>query len=474
MVRKRQKTILLKDRSEENRLSSAVSDRTEGRSRRSADITRGVSGWPVQGDRKVLGAAGGAGQSMVAGETTDYTAELELDGSFDFSRPLFPDALNPRSVFLTGATGLLGAHLIQELMERTSADVYCLVRGADEADVRRRLADHLRAYSVWREEFASRIHAVAGDVSLPLLGLAPERFVKLAREIGAIYHSAGRLNMALPYAQLKAPNVTGTREVLRLACTEYTRPVHFVSSLAVFFSDRYAGGPLLTESDAPEYHSSLKGGYSKSKWVADQMLTRAGERGLPVTIFRPVRIMGHSRTGFNHDTGDLLPILLRGCLLLGRCPELDITVTMVPVDYVAQAIVSLAGRRESWGRAFHLFNHAPIEWGHLMSILRSHGYRLEVMSWDDWKRELKRRSQDASAPEESRQAFSKLILALTAPHFLFYKRPQMDDSNTREGLRGTGITPRPVDEELISTYISFWQTQGYLPRPEQPARERRP
>lgn len=403
---------------------------------------------------------------MVAAEITDYSAEIELDGTFDFSRPLVPGALNPGSIFLTGATGLLGPHLIQELMTRTSANVCCLVRAADEEDARRRLVDHLRAYSVWREEFASRIRVVAGDVSLPLLGLTRERFDELARTVDAIYHNAGRLNMALPYAQLKAPNVTGTQEVLRLACTEYTRPVHFVSSLAVFFSDLYAGSPLLKESDPPEYHSSLKGGYSKTKWVADQMVTRAGQRGLPVTVFRPVRIMGHSRTGLNHDMGDLLPILLRGCALLGCCPELDTRVTMVPVDYVAQAIVSLAGRRESWGRAFHLFNRAPIEWESLMNILRSHGYLLQAMSWDDWKRELKRRSQDVSEPEENRKAFSKLILALTAPHFLFYKRPEMDDSNTREGLGGTGITSRPVDEELISTYISFWQKHGYLPHPE--------
>jgi thioester reductase-like protein len=414
----------------------------------------------------------GRWMSMIAGEITDFIAETELDGTFDFSRPLVPDALNPGSVFLTGATGLLGSYLLEELMKRTGAEVCCLVRADDEASARRRLVDHLKAYCVWREEFASRIHVVAGDVSLPLMGLTPERFAELAHKISAIYHSAGRLNMALPYAQLKAANVTGTREVLRLACTEYTRPVHFVSSLAVFFSDRNAGGPLLKESDSPEYHSSLKGGYSKSKWVADQMVTKAGERGLPVTIFRPVRIMGHSRTGLNHDMGDLLPILLRGCVLLGRCPELDIKITMVPVDYVSQAIVSLAGRKESWGRAFHMFNHAPIQWDHLMDLLRSHGYPLESMSWDNWKRELKRRSQDDSEPEESRRAFSKLILVMTAPHFLFYNRPQLDDSNIREGLRGTEIVCSRVDETLISTYISFWRGHGYLPQLEPAAQER--
>ena len=136
---------------------------------------------------------------------------------------------------------------------------------------------------------------------------------------------------------------------------------------------------------------------------------------------------------------------------------------MVPVDYASQAIVTLASRRESWGRAFHLFNHTPIEWAHMMDIFRSHGYPLEAMSYESWWRELKRRSQDTAETEDSWRAFSILILAMTAPHFLFYKRPEMDDSNTREGLAGSSVACGPVDEALISTYISFWQAHGYLP-----------
>jgi len=426
-------------------------------------LKEGASGG-LSGKAEHRKANGGRGMSMVAGELTDYVAETDLDDTFDFSRPLVPDALNPGSVFLTGATGLVGPSLLRELMNRTSADVFCLVRGADDANARGRLIEHLRAYCVWREDFAARLHVLAGDISQPLMGLNSDRFHQLAHQIGTIYHSAGKLHMAYSYSQMKAANVTGTREVLRLACTEYTRPVHFVSSLAVCFSDLVAGGRL-KESDTPEYHPSLKGGYSKTKWVADQMVARAGERGLPVTIYRSVRIMGDSRTGINHDYGDLLPILLRGCVLLGRCPDLDIKVTMVPVDYVGQAIVSIAGRKESWGRAFHMFNRAPIEWNHLMDILRSHGYYLESMSWEDWRRELKRRSLDTSEPEENRKALSKLMLVMTAPHFLFYNRPELDDTNLREGLRGTGITCGPVDA-LIPAYISFWQRQGYLPKPE--------
>ncbi len=100
------------------------------------------------------------------------------------------------------------------------------------------------------------------------------------------------------------------------------------------------------------------------------MVACAGSAVYRFTIFRPVRIMGHSQTGVNHEMGDLLPILLRGSCSDGKVSHaLDIKVTMVPVDYASQAIVALASRKlESWGRAFHLFNHAPIEWEHMMDI----------------------------------------------------------------------------------------------------------
>jgi hypothetical protein len=64
---------------------------------------------------------------------------------------------------------------------------------------------------------------------------------------------------------------------------------------------------------------------------------------------------------------------------------------------------------------------------------------------------------------------STLFLAMTAPHYLFYKRPPMDDRNTREGLEGTGIKCDPVDSTLMSTYVSYWQESGYLPVPSRPA-----
>ena len=120
---------------------------------------------------------------------------------------------------------------------------------------------------------------MAGDLTQPHFGLSNDRYRELAGRTDSIYHSAGCVNMALPYARLKPVNVTGTLEVLRFAGSVSTKVLHFLSSMAVFFSDAHANGNLLTETEAPIYDPSLKGGYSKTKWVADRLVAqRSAER----------------------------------------------------------------------------------------------------------------------------------------------------------------------------------------------------
>ena len=397
-------------------------------------------------------------------EEINIEADGKLDPVIQFREEVSPHALSPRAVCLTGATGFLGAYLIDELLRNTGATISCVVRAEDSATATQRVVNQLQTYELWREEFANRIHAVAGDLAQPNFGLSQEQFLHLAANTDVIYHSAGWLNMAFPYARLKPANVKGTEEVLRLAGAVRTKPVHFLSSMVVFFSEAHTD-QLVHEDDAPRYHPTLKSGYSKSKWVADRLVAGAGERGLPACIYRPVRIMGHSQTGAINDLSDVLPLLLKGCVLLGKFPDFQIKVTMVPVDFICRAMVHLAGKQSSWGHAFHFFHPAPIEWSKLMSIFQDLGYPLEAVSYDQWWRELKVRIGDANDSTGEKTFLSTVMLALTAPHFLFFKRPSLDDSNTREGLAGTGIVYPPIDKALISTYLNYWQKIGYLPAP---------
>jgi thioester reductase-like protein len=166
-----------------------------------------------------------------------------------------------------------------------------------------------------------------------------------------------------------------------------------------------------------------------------------------------------------NDLSDILPLVLKACVLLEKCPVLDIEVTMVPVDYVTSAMVHLAGRADSFDRAFHYFHPNPVPWNRLMAIIRNLGYPLEELSYTDWRRALKKRATEPNDTRDHKTFFANAFLAIVAPHFLFYHRPPLDAANLEAGLRGTGIIYPEIDEALMGVYFDYWQKVGFVPNP---------
>src|SRR5262249_32775109 len=148
----------------------------------------------------------------------------------------------PGRVFLTGATGFLGPFLLNDLLRQTRAEIYCLVRSDTVEEGKRRLRESLDAYGLWEEGLGGRIVAGPGALSRPLLGLSREQFDQLAAGTDAVFHNGAQVHMVSPYETLKAANVLGTREVLRLACQSRTKPVHYISTVSVFDLAMRRGG----------------------------------------------------------------------------------------------------------------------------------------------------------------------------------------------------------------------------------------
>jgi len=301
-----------------------------------------------------------------------------LDSTIQFPGPLSSWA-EPEGIFLTGATGFLGVYLLCELLQQTKAKIYCLVRAEDVNKAEARIKTQLACYGLSVEALTDRIIPICGDLSQPLLGLSKEAFSNLADLVDLIYHNGAEVNVVYSYTRLKASNVSGTLEVLRLAALGKTKPVHFVSTLAVFFSETYLGKTVL-ENTSVMIDSSLKGGYKQSKWVAEALIRQAQERGLPVVIYRAGRIWGDSRTGIMTQFNDLLSNILQGCIYLKKIPTVDTQINLVPVDYVSQSIVKLSLQERSLGQAFHLANPYSTSWNTLGEIMRSIGYPMQLMN----------------------------------------------------------------------------------------------
>jgi len=397
--------------------------------------------------------------------TTKLNLETEarLDPSIHFDSPLGPNAYNPSHIFLTGSTGQLGGYLLGDLLRKTTAEMHCLVRGKDTDEAKARLIKNLQFYGRWEDEYTERIHPLLGNLSQKHFGLTEAHFQQLSGHIDAIFHSGGWVNNARPYEILKPTNVIGTTEAIRLATLTQMKPLHFVSSLATFFTRAHAGDNVVYETTVPEYDPNLKSGYIQSKWVADRLVQNAQSQGLPTSIYRPARITADSKTGQTKEVKDLLNLLIKCCIFMQKVPMLNVSIPMVPVDYISEAIVHLSHRPKSVGNAFHFINEEPIPWRELLSIIRGLGYEFVEMEYGAWRSELKK--QVAQYPDKKFLKFLQVLLYM--PNNLFFERPSFDLSNIHDGLAGTSIACPPIDQKLVSTYFDYFQKVEFLPTTEQ-------
>jgi len=418
----------------------------------------------------------------------DLADEAVLDPTIRPETPAAEYPIEPRQVFLTGATGFLGAFLLHRLLRRTDANVYCLVRCADVEDGSRRIERNLAAYVPGGDHPRSRIIPIVGDLSQPLLGLSPEQFDILAMKTDAIYHNGAAVNWLSSYSRLKPANVQGTQEILRLASRGTATPVHIVSSLSVFPLVGNLPGKIVGEQDSLDHEGVLYGGYTQSKWVAEKLATIARSRGLPVTVYRPGIITGHSQTGV-WNTDDFMSRLIKSWIEVGSAPDLDGATDMTPVDYVSNAIVHLSLSPQAHGKVFHLINPKQIHLRELTAWILSSGYPIEYVTYDQWRTELLSRAQrfqgqaahslvplfSARTREESprggdnqlqpdaRSTVDQIGSIMAAQYAA--RSVTFDDRQTRDALAGSSIICPVIDGGVFARYLSYFIRAGFLPAP---------
>lgn len=391
----------------------------------------------------------------------DLAAEAVLDQTIKIEN-VIPSTVSLNNILLTGATGFIGAFLLYELLRTTQAKIHCLIRAENTESAKDKIRKSLQSYNLceqWQDSFSNRIIPIVGDLSQPLLGLSQNQFDNLSHEIDTIYHNGAWVHHTLPYSQLKATNVLGTQEVLRLACKNKIKPVHFISTISVF-----AGTNKIISEDQPlDVNHTPVGGYAQTKWVAEKLVTIARQRNLPVSIYRIGAVSGHSQTGvFNRN--DFLYKMIQGCVQLGSAPIGDMMLDIMPVDYVTQAIVHLSKHSESWGKVFHLVHPQPVSVDVLFEQLDFMGYPVQRLPYEQWREKLVKIIENS--PNHPLYAIASLFSANSNNSEADIKPLQFNTHNTLTGLTDTSIICPAIDAQLLSVYISYMMENGLLNIPE--------
>ncbi|HJQ48549.1 MAG TPA: SDR family oxidoreductase [Amycolatopsis sp.] len=250
---------------------------------------------------------------------------------------------------VTGATGLIGRHFTQLLLSRQDAgEVYLLVRESS----RERLANRVAG---WPN--SGRVTLVTGDLSQQKLGVDEGTRDQLRGKIDHLVHLAALYDLTADDDASIRANVDGTRNMLELAADLRAGCLHHVSSVAV--AGDHEG--VFTE-DMFDVGQRLPTAYHRTKFEAERLIRQQHE--VPWRVYRPAVVVGHSQTG-EMDKVDGPYYLFPAINRLSSVPNVPLAgpdlgdTNVVPVDYVAKALLELVHRPGLDGCAFHLVNPEP-------------------------------------------------------------------------------------------------------------------
>ncbi|TBU47049.1 alpha-aminoadipate reductase Lys1p [Dichomitus squalens] len=416
--------------------------------------------------------------SAAAGKRLEYGQDYEK--LLSQLQPSYPSvsadyANRPLTVFLTGATGFLGAFVLRDLLQRTERvkKVITLVRASDDTMAADRLREAAAGRGVWDEAWldSGRLEVVRGDLDKPRFGLDSGAWIRIAGETDAIIHNGALVHWVYPYEKLRSANVLGTLTAVELAATGKPKLFVFVSSTSAIDTEYYvqlsdSTGGVPESDDLEGARSSLKTGYGQSKWVSEKLLFEAGHRGLRGHIVRPGYVVGDSESAVT-NTDDFLWRLVKGCIQLGLVPDINNTVNMVPVDHVARccalaAVAPLPEPRNALS-VLHVAAAPRPTFNDFLGALAQHGFGTARCEYLHWRRQLERHVMEVQD-----NALFPLLHFVLDDLPTSTKAPELDDANMRAVVGPhvpDGKTNGTVDDALMGRYLAWLVEVGFLPAP---------
>jgi thioester reductase-like protein len=270
---------------------------------------------------------------------------------------------------LTGATGLVGGYLLRYLVD-ADVSIAVLVRATRRESSAARINAVMRRWEKLSGRSLPRPVVLEGNLCEPLLGLDTDSRRWIANHCDRVIHSAASMTFrenertGEPFRT----NVEGVRNLLEVCQEGGIREFHHVST--AYVCGLRTGRVLETELDLGQENGNV---YEKSKMTGEQ-LVRSADFLDQVTVYRPSSVVGDSTSGYTsskhgfylplqmaHAIADTFPVELMGERFFEKLGlDGDEGKNLVPVDWLAKAIISIVNRPELHGKTYHLSSPKPV------------------------------------------------------------------------------------------------------------------
>jgi thioester reductase-like protein len=380
-------------------------------------------------------------------------------------------SMKSENIFLTGATGVLGAHLLKELLETTDSKIHCLVRAEDKSLGKMRVLTCIKAYDpnlILKDSFEDRVEVVIGDVVQPNFGLNERDYQELVEKIDLTFHVAAFTNLFVNFRRIAPINIGGTEHCIKFALATKQKFLSYISTHTVMGNSAFDRSLIFKETDLDIGQGFEHMTYQKSKFIAENLVREATAQGLKWNIIRPGQIFGDSRTGFyprgqTNVSGlfyDIFKTVTEtGIALLSNC-HFDV----VPVDYVSRGTIALALRNEDLYQTYHLTNPDILRYSEVVNLLEEQGYDIKHVPQATYKEILFSNALKIKGTEYKSSTVSAFKWWFKKDIFNFEDGCITDCTFTANKLSNYGIRCHRLDADLIGRYIEECVKDGYMPK----------
>ena len=318
-----------------------------------------------------------------------------LDKTMKSEKPI---EYHPKNILLTGATGFLGIHILNEFIKNETGRIYCIVRDEPGIKADQKLQQKLSYYfgSDYNNLIGDRIILVTGNIQDSDFGLSPKAAKELANNIDVVIHSAAIVTHFGNYNDFFNSNVQSTKYIINF-CQKYNKKLYHISTTGVAGVELDMSF-LVTKKNKPKKikfdESSLYIGqvldnvYMRSKFEAENYVLSAISRGLDAYILRMGNLMPRYSDGmFQENILDNAFLMKMATFTeLGIMPKYmeKHILNFTPVDFASKAIYKLVTHPSQDNRVFHLYNNKNITVKKYLRSLKNSDLQIDILDEEEF------------------------------------------------------------------------------------------